>query len=208
MRLSNPGKIFHMSFHNMDGKNQGKLIIFSAPSGAGKTTIVRAIMEKFPNLEFSVSCTSRPPRGEEKHGKDYFFLTPEEFREAVDSDEFVEWEEVYTDTHYGTLRSEVERIWAKGNAILFDVDVKGGLNLKSIFGEQALAIFVMPPSVETLRERLERRGTDSSEKINKRVEKAEYELMFAPQFDFRIMNDDLQAAIAEVESLVTGFLSK
>lgn len=191
-----------------DNKPQGKLIIFSAPSGAGKTTIVRALMERFLNLEFSISATSREPRGEEKHGRDYFFLTPEEFRKAIEGNEFIEWEEVYAGTHYGTLKAEVERIWAGGNAILFDVDVKGGLKLKSIFGEQALSIFVMPPSVEALRERLECRGTDSPDKIAKRISKAEYELTFAPQFDFTVMNDDLQKAVAEVCSLVKNFLGK
>lgn len=192
----------------MDHKKHGKLIIFSAPSGSGKTTIVRALMERFPNLEFSISATSRLPRGEEKHGEDYFFFTPEQFRAAVEEEKFVEWEEVYAGTHYGTLRSEVERIWAKGYAILFDVDVVGGLRLKSIFGKDALAIFVMPPSVDALRERLQKRGTDSQEKIEKRLAKAEREIEFAPKFDHVVFNDDLDTAVVETERLVGDFLSK
>lgn len=189
-------------------KNSGRMIIFSAPSGAGKTTIVRALMSRFPSLRFSVSATSREPRGEELHGRDYYFLSPDEFRSTVERGEFVEWEEVYDGTHYGTLRSEVEKIWADGNAILFDVDVKGGIKLKSIFGEQALSIFVMPPSVDTLRERLVCRGTDLPEKIDKRVAKAEYEITFAPQFDHVIVNECLPQAITDAELLVAGFLSK
>lgn len=186
----------------------GKLIIFSAPSGAGKTTIVRALMERVPNLEFSVSATSREPRGSERHGRDYYFFTHAEFEEAVGCGRFVEWEEVYAGTRYGTLREEVERIWAKGNTILFDVDVKGGLKLKSIFGDRALAIFVMPPSIEELRRRLEDRGTDSPEKIEKRIAKADEEMAFAPQFDHIVRNDDLAAAISEVEGLVSVFMNK
>lgn len=192
----------------MDHKKHGKLIIFSAPSGSGKTTIVHALMERFPNLEFSVSATSRLPRGTEKHGEDYYFFTPEQFRAAIDDNSFVEWEEVYEGTHYGTLRSEVERIWDKGYAILFDVDVVGGLRLKSIFGKDALAIFVMPPSIDTLRERLRKRGTDSSEKIEKRLAKAGQEIEFAPKFDHVILNDELDTAVDETEKLVGDFLSK
>ena len=154
----------------------GKLVIFSAPSGSGKTTIVRELLQRFPRLEFSVSATSRAPRGKERNGVDYFFLSPEEFRQAVQEDKFVEWEEVYSGTCYGTLRSEMERIWQKGNVIVFDVDVIGGLNLKRIFGDRACAIFIMPPSIETLRERLVKQGTDSPETIECRVAKAEFEL--------------------------------
>lgn len=150
----------------------GKLVIFSAPSGSGKTTIVRELLQRFPRLEFSVSATSRAPRGKERNGVDYFFLSPEEFRQAVQEDKFVEWEEVYSGTCYGTLRSEMERIWQKGNVIVFDVDVIGGLNLKRIFSDRACAIFIMPPSIETLRERLVKRGTDSPETIECRVAKA------------------------------------
>ncbi len=192
----------------MEHKRNGKLIIFSAPSGSGKTTIVHALMERFPNLEFSVSATSRSPRGTERHGEDYFFFTPEQFRAAVEEGKFVEWEEVYAGTHYGTLRSEVERIWDKGYAILFDVDVVGGLRLKSIFGEDALAIFVMPPSVDALHERLRKRGTDSPEKIEKRLAKAGREIEFAPKFDYVVLNDDLDTAVDVTEKLVGDFLSK
>lgn len=191
----------------MSDRQQGKLIIFSAPSGAGKTTIVHALAEKFPQLEFSISATSRAPRHTEKHGRDYYFLSADEFQKACDRGEFVEWEEVYAGTRYGTLRSEVERIWSKGNVILFDVDVKGGIRLKSIFGESAMSVFVMPPSVETLRERLIKRNTDSPETIEKRVAKAEYEITFAPQFDHIVVNDDLERAIAEVERLVSEFIA-
>lgn len=184
----------------------GKLIIFSAPSGAGKTTIVHALMERFPCLEFSISATSRAPRHNEKEGCDYYFLSPEEFQRACDEDRFVEWEEVYAGTRYGTLKSEVERIWSQDKIILFDVDVMGGMRLKNIFGSRALSIFVMPPSVGTLRQRLECRATDSPETIAKRVAKAEHELSFADRFDFVVVNDDLQAAIAEVEELVKEFI--
>ena len=184
----------------------GKLIIFSAPSGAGKTTIVRALAEKFPQLEFSISATSRAPRHTEQHGRDYYFLTPEEFEKACAEDRFVEWEEVYAGTRDGTLKSELERIWRKGHVILFDVDVKGGVNLKSIFGERAMSIFVMPPSIEELRRRLIGRATDAPEVIEKRVAKAEYELTFADRFDHIVVNDDLQTAIAEVERLVADFI--
>lgn len=184
----------------------GKLIIFSAPSGAGKTTIVHALMEKFPRLEFSISATSRSPRHNEKHGSDYYFLTPEEFQRACDEEKFVEWEEVYAGTRYGTLKSEVERIWEQDKVILFDVDVMGGIRLKEIFGDRALSIFVMPPSVETLRERLIGRATDSAETIEKRVAKAAHELTFAERFDRIVVNDDLQSAIAEVEELIGDFI--
>lgn len=191
----------------MDGNaNSGKLIIFSAPSGSGKTTIVKALIEKFPQLEFSISATSRAPRTGERHGVDYYFFSADEFGKAMEGDLFVEWEEVYAGTHYGTLRSEVERIWAKGNVILFDVDVKGGLRLKEIFGDKALAIFVMPPSVAELRNRLVGRGTDAPEVIEKRVAKAEQEISFSDRFDKVVVNDDLSRAIAEVEKLITDFI--
>ena len=185
----------------------GKLVIFSAPSGSGKTTIVRELLQRFPRLEFSVSATSRAPRGKERNGVDYFFLSPEEFRQAVQEDKFVEWEEVYAGTCYGTLRSELERIWSKGHVIVFDVDVKGGVNLKKIFGKQALSVFIMPPSVEVLHQRLVDRGTDSPEMIAKRVAKAEFELTKAPEFDHVVVNDVLDTAVAEVERIVRDFLS-
>ena len=185
----------------------GKLVIFSAPSGSGKTTIVRELLQRFPRLEFSVSATSRAPRGKERNGVDYFFLSPEEFRQAVQEDKFVEWEEVYSGTCYGTLRSEMERIWQKGNVIVFDVDVIGGINLKRIFGGDACSIFVMPPSVEELRRRLEGRGTDAPEVIDRRVAKAEFELTKAPEFDHIVVNDSLDEAIAETTRIIEEFIA-
>ena len=185
----------------------GKVIIFSAPSGSGKTTIVRELLKRFPQFEFSVSATSRAPRGCERHGCDYHFMTHEEFMRAVAENRFVEWEEVYQGTCYGTLRSEVERIWAKGNIIVFDVDVIGGINLKRIFGADACSVFIMPPSIEELERRLELRGTDAPEVIAKRVAKAEFELTKAPEFDHVVVNDVLDTAVAEVERIVRDFLS-
>ena len=185
----------------------GKLIIFSAPSGSGKTTIVRELLKRIPQLEFSISATSRAPRGAERNGVDYYFLSPHDFRQAVDEQRFVEWEEVYAGTCYGTLRSELDRIWGKGNTILFDVDVLGGINLKRIFGADACSVFIMPPSVEELERRLNNRGTDSAEVIAKRVAKAEFELPKAPEFDHIVGNDALEAAVAEVEAIVRKFLS-
>lgn len=184
----------------------GKVVILSAPSGAGKTTIVRRVMELFPQLEFSVSATSRPPRHTEKHGVDYFFVSGEEFLEAVGDGKFVEWEEVYTGTHYGTLVSEVERIWAAGKSIIFDVDVKGGINLKTIFGQRALSIFVMPPSIEELRRRLILRATDTPETIDRRVSKAEVEIADAVFFDITVINENLDKAVCEVADAIYGFL--
>ena len=185
----------------------GKLLIFSAPSGSGKTTIVRRLLEQFSNLEFSISATSRAPRGVEQNGVDYYFLSAEEFAEAVAADKFVEWEEVYKGTCYGTLRSEMERIWNKGNVIVFDVDVMGGIRLKEIFGERALSIFVMPPSIEELRKRLEGRGTDAPEVIEKRIAKASFELTKAPEFDRQIVNDDLEVAVAECIEVIKNFIA-
>ena len=185
----------------------GKLLIFSAPSGSGKTPIVRRLLEQFSNLEFSISATSRAPRGAEKNGVDYYFLTAEEFAEAVAANKFVEWEEVYKGTCYGTLRSEMERIWTKGNVILFDVDVMGGIRLKEIFGEDAMSIFVMPPSIEELRRRLEGRGTDAPEVIEKRIAKASFELTKAPEFDREVINDDLEVAVSQVAEIVKDFIA-
>lgn len=185
----------------------GKVIIFSAPSGSGKTTIVRHLLERYPQLEFSISATSRAPRGQERDGVDYYFLSQEEFMKAVEENRFVEWEEVYKGTCYGTLRSEVERIWAKGNIIVFDVDVIGGINLKRIFGGDACSIFVMPPSVEELRHRLEGRGTDAPEVIDRRVAKAEFELTKAPEFDHIVVNDSLDEAIAETTRIIEEFIT-
>lgn len=184
----------------------GKLIIFSAPSGSGKTTIVHHIMKLVEGLEFSISATSRAPRGVEQNGKDYYFLSGEEFDQKIAENAFVEWEEVYAGTKYGTLRSEMERIWAKGHTILFDVDVKGGVRLKEIFGEQALSIFIMPPSIEELRSRLVGRATDSPEKIEQRIAKAGEELTYAKRFDKVVVNDDLATAVAEVRRIVEEFI--
>ena len=184
----------------------GKLVIFSAPSGSGKTTIVRELLKLFPEFEFSISATSRKPRGQEQHGVDYYFLSNEEFRQRVERDEFVEWEEVYEGTCYGTLKSEMERIWSKGNVIIFDVDVMGGINLKRLFGEDACSMFIMPPSVEELERRLRGRGTDSEEVIQKRIAKAEFELSKSPEFDYTGVNDDLQVAVDEAAAIIRNFL--
>lgn len=184
-----------------------KVIIFSAPSGAGKSTIVNHILGLRNDLEFSISATSRAPRGQEQHGVEYYFFSADEFRQMIAEDKFVEHEEVYPGSFYGTLRSEVERIWAKGNAIVFDIDVKGGVNLKKIFGEQALSVFIQAPSVEILRERLIGRGTDTMEAIERRVAKAESEMKFAAgKFDYVLVNDDLRTALAEAENIVEDFL--
>ena len=186
---------------------QGKLIIFSAPSGAGKTTIVRHLLDKDLNLEFSISATSRGMRHTETNGKDYYFLTPEEFRSKINNDEFLEWEEVYSGTFYGTLKSEVERIRKKGKNVIFDVDVVGGCNIKKYYGDEALAVFVQPPSVEELRNRLVSRSTDAPEVIEKRVAKAEYELTFANQFDVIVVNEDLGRAFVEAEDCIRKFIA-
>src|ERR1700748_1853543 len=186
---------------------EGKLIIFSAPSGAGKTTIVHHLLSKFPDLEFSISATTRQARGEEKDGIDYYFITKEEFLHWIAKKQFVEFEEVYSGTFYGTLRAEIERIWSKGKTVIFDIDVEGGLHLKRKYEDQALAIFVQPPSLEVLKKRLAGRGTDSEEKLSERFIKAEKELNYAPQFDIILKNHDLQTACAEAEKLVGDFLS-
>ena len=186
----------------------GKLIIFSAPSGSGKTTIVRELLRRIPQLEFSISATSRAPRGTERDGVDYYFLSQEAFAAAVAEGRFVEWEEVYKGTCYGTLRSEVERIWQKGHVIVFDVDVLGGINLKRIFGQDACSVFIMPPSVEELRRRLEGRGTDSPEAIDRRVAKAEFELTKAPEFDHTVVNDRLDDAVEETCAILDAFISR
>ena len=184
-----------------------KVIIFSAPSGAGKSTIVNHILGLRNDLEFSISATSRAPRGQEQHGVEYYFFSADEFRQMIAEDKFVEHEEVYPGSFYGTLRSEVERIWSKGNAIVFDIDVQGGVNLKRIFGEQALSVFIQAPSVEILRERLIGRGTDTMEAIERRVAKAKSEMEFAAgKFDYVLVNDDLQTALAEAEDIVADFL--
>ena len=186
----------------------GKVIIFSAPSGAGKSTIVNHLLGKGLGLEFSVSATCRAPRGQEQHGKEYYFFTREEFEKRIAAGEFLEYEEVYPGCFYGTLKSEVERIWSKGHTVLFDVDVVGGLNIKKKFGETALSVFIQPPSVAALRERLIGRATDSPEKIEERVAKAEYELTFADDFDTIVVNDKLEDALREAELKVRQFLEK
>ena len=185
----------------------GKLIIFSAPSGSGKSTIINYLLEQGLNLAFSISATSRPPRGTERDGVEYFFLTPEEFRRQVAAGEFLEYEEVYPDRFYGTLKAEVERQLAQGQNVVFDVDVAGGCRIKSHYGERALSIFIQPPSVEELRRRLIGRGTDAPEVIDSRVAKAEYELTFAPRFDQVIVNDDLASAQADALAIVRKFLA-
>src|SRR6201994_3153692 len=186
---------------------EGKLVIFSAPSGAGKTTIVRHLLTKFPELEFSISATTRQSRGDEQNGKDYYFISKEEFLHRIAKKQFVEFEEVYSGTFYGTLRTEIERIWQEGKTVIFDIDVEGGLHLKRKFDGQALGIFVPPPSLEVLKERLAGRGTDSAEKLTERFIKAEKELNYAPQFDIILKNHDLQTACKEAEDLVRGFIS-
>ena len=183
-----------------------KVIIFSAPSGSGKSTIVSHILKLHPEMEFSVSATSRAPRGKERNGIEYHFFTADEFRKMIAEDKFVEYEEVYTGSFYGTLKSEVQRIWDKGHVIIFDVDVKGGVNLKKYFGDKALSVFIQAPSVEELRKRLVARGTDSAEAIAKRVAKASEEMTYADKFDYILVNDDLQKAYAEAEKVVDDFL--
>lgn len=183
-----------------------KVIIFSAPSGSGKSTIVSHILKLHPEMEFSVSATSRAPRGQERNGIEYHFFTADEFRKMIAEDKFVEYEEVYAGSFYGTLKSEVQRIWDKGHVIIFDVDVKGGVNLKKYFGNKALSVFIQAPSVEELRKRLIARGTDSAEAIAKRVAKASEEMTYADEFDYILVNDDLQKAYAEAEKVVDDFL--
>ena len=190
--------------------SKGKLLIFSAPSGSGKSTIVNFLMQEHPelNMHFSISCTTRAPRGTEKNGVEYFFLTPEEFKAKIAEDAFVEYEEVYTDRFYGTLKSQVENQINNGENVVFDVDVKGGCNLKKIFGNEALSVFVQPPSVEELRRRLVGRATDAPEVIEQRLAKAEEELTYAPKFDVIIVNDDLATAKAEALKTISDFLGK
>ncbi|HRH69533.1 MAG: guanylate kinase [Flavobacteriales bacterium] len=188
-------------------RKNGKCVIISAPSGAGKTTIVRSLLAQGLRLAFSVSATSRAKRSYEVDGQDYFFITAGEFQQRVAADAFVEWEEVYPGQFYGTLRSEIDRIWAQGNSAIFDVDVVGGVHLKSVFGDRALAVFVSPPSVEVLEERLRSRGTESEESLRKRVDKAAHEMTFARHFDAVVVNDTLEHACAEAYTLVKRFLS-
>jgi guanylate kinase len=185
---------------------EGKLIIFSAPSGSGKTTIVRHLLAKYSNLGFSISACTRDRRGRnEVHGKDYYFLTPEDFKTRIDNNEFVEWEEVYPGGYYGTLKSEIERLWDSGKHVVFDVDVKGGLKLKEYFQERALAIFVKAPSEEAIKERLMSRGTETEDSLSKRLFKVKFEMSFQDKFDVILVNDDLETALAKAEELVEDF---
>ncbi len=189
-------------------EEQGKLIIISAPSGSGKSTIIGRIMQdESLRLAFSVSATTRPRRGQEVHGVDYYFLTQEEFESKIEGDELVEYQEVYKGRYYGTLKSEVERITAMGMNVVLDLDVLGGVNVKRMYGDRALSIFIQPPSVEVLRERLIKRGTDSMEDIQARVDKAEFEISIGPQFDYTVINDDLDTAVDEVHQLIEDFIN-
>ena len=185
----------------------GKLIIFSAPSGSGKTTIVKEVLKNLNNLEFSVSACSRQPRVNEIHGKDYYFISPDDFRQRIDNHEFVEWEEVYPNQYYGTLKSELERIWKKGNHVVFDVDVVGGLNIKKLYPVESIAIFVKAPSIESLKSRLQNRGTERPDQIEKRINKAQYEMGFAEKFDIVIVNDDLVIAVEKTINTVNEFIN-
>lgn len=190
-------------------KKQGNLIVFSAPSGSGKTTIVRHLLKQdHLNLAFSISATSREKRGTEEHAKDYYFLSAKDFKQHIKDDDFLEWEEVYRDNFYGTLKTEVERIWALGKNVIFDIDVSGGLRIKRKFPEQTIAIFVKPPSIDELKIRLKKRKTESDDKINMRISKASAELATAPLFDVIIENDNLEKALTEAEHLVSDFINK
>lgn len=188
---------------------EGKAIIFSAPSGSGKTTIVKHLLEKNPDLGFSISASTRDKRGRtEAHGKDYYFLTPEEFKKKIDNDDFIEWEEVYEGNFYGTLKSEIERIWRQGKNVIFDVDVKGGLNLKKYFGDKALAVFVKVPTLEILKDRLNDRGTESAESLSRRLFKANFEMSFQDQFDVVLINENLEKSLAEAQRLYGQFKNR
>lgn len=190
-----------------DRPGKKKLVIISAPSGAGKSTIVQHLLKSGLHLEFSVSATTRQPRGKEVNGVEYYFLDVDEFKRLISEDKFVEWQEVYKDLYYGTLKSELTRIWESGHHVLFDVDVMGGVNLKNIFGEDAISVFIMPPSVEELGKRLRNRGTDSEEKICVRVEKAKEELKLAERFDYIVVNDNIDEARAESSRIISDFLN-
>ena len=188
--------------------NNRKAILFSAPSGSGKTTIIREILKRFDCFEFSISATSRPARQGEHNGVDYYFLTPEEFDKRVAEGQFLEWEEVYAGTRYGTLKSEIDRIWDNGHVIIFDVDVNGGMNIKKYFGSEALALFVMPPSIEVLEMRLRTRGTETEEAISKRLARSAAELKMADKFDVTILNDDLNRSVDETQRVINNYLSR
>lgn len=187
---------------------EGKVIIVSAPSGAGKTSIVRHLLQAVPELHFSISATTRAKRDYEADGKDYYFITPDQFRARLANDEFLEWQEVYVNQYYGSLKSEVERIWSNGQTVIFDVDVLGALNIKKFYGDKALSVFIQPPTLEELGNRLRNRGTETPESMKKRLDKAEYELSFADKFDTIVLNDDLATAQQEMITLVKDFLRK
>lgn len=186
----------------------GKVLILSAPSGSGKSTIIGHLLKKYPVLEFSVSATTRKPRGEERDGIDYYFLTEDEFKRRVNDGQFIEWEEVYHGSCYGTLKSEIDRIWSRGNIVVFDIDVQGAMNIKKFFGGDAVSVFITPPSIEELRKRLVSRGTDNDEAIEKRIHKAEYEMSFAKRFDTEIVNDDLEKALKEADEIVEELIKR
>lgn len=194
----------------LDKESKGRLLIFSAPSGSGKSTIVQWLMKEHPelNMHFSISCTTRAPRGTEQNGVEYFFISPAEFKEKIAQDAFVEYEEVYTDKYYGTLKSQVTEMTENGQNVVFDIDVKGGCNIKHQYGNKALSIFIQPPSIEELRRRLEGRATDAQEVIEQRLSKASYELTFADKFDIVIVNDDLEKAKADTLNAINEFLNK
>lgn len=192
---------------NSGGNNRGKVLIFSAPSGAGKSTVVRHLMSKYNFLGFSVSATSRAPRGDEKHGKEYFFYSAGEFRKMIEQDLLVEYEEVYAGFYYGTLKSEVQRIFDEGKIAVFDIDVKGGITLKKLYGKSALSVFIMPPSIEALRERLVSRGTETKESVKRRVAKAREEMSYSASFDKIVINDNLERCLEEAESIVEQFFN-
>ena len=194
----------------LNKETKGRLLIFSAPSGSGKSTIVQWLMKEHPelNMHFSISCTTRAPRGTEQNGVEYFFISPAEFKEEIAQDAFVEYEEVYTDKYYGTLKSQVTEMTENGQNVVFDIDVKGGCNIKRQYGNKALSIFIQPPSIEELRRRLEGRATDAQEVIEQRLSKASYELTFADKFDIVIVNDDLEKAKADTLNAINEFLNK
>ena len=197
-----------MTQKTFKNKKTGKVLIFSAPSGSGKTTIVRHLLKQNYSFGFSISATSRSPRSTEEDGKDYYFLSNEDFKKKIDNGEFLEWQEVYSGTYYGTLKSEVERILNNGENVLLDIDVLGGINVKKIYGNEALSVFIRAPSLEELKKRLKLRSTDSDEVICKRIDKAEYELSFAPEFDVILINDNLEDAFIESDKIVGKFLNK
>lgn len=188
--------------------HKGKAVIFSAPSGSGKTTIVKHLLTKYPSLQFSISASTRDKRGRtEQNGKDYYFLSPEEFKTKIDIDDFIEWEEVYEGNFYGTLKSEIQRIWSTGHHVIFDVDVKGGINLKEYFGDSALAVFVKVPDLDTLKKRLTDRGTESEDSLSRRLYKAQFEMTFQDKFDVVLTNEDLSESLERAEKLVGDFLA-